>query len=147
MSFEEIKETICHELRWNYNDIDVEITWRCQTSEYQYYLVLIVYDDSFKTMIDSFIQNGLNMMVLYVSSCPKSLCVLTSGRICISASQSVDSSKSVSKMKKKLLLDDCYKELMILYLTIYLLIYIDLTIMSLATIWWYVKPKYNSKCW
>jgi hypothetical protein len=26
MSFEEIKETICHELRWNYNDIDVEIT-------------------------------------------------------------------------------------------------------------------------
>jgi len=86
MSFEEIKETICHELRWNYNDIDVEITWRCQTGEYQYYLVLIVYDDSFKTMIDSFIQKGLNMMVLYVSSCPKSLCVLTSGRICISAS-------------------------------------------------------------
>jgi hypothetical protein len=26
MSFEERKETICHELRWNYNDIDVEIT-------------------------------------------------------------------------------------------------------------------------
>jgi hypothetical protein len=68
MSYVEMKEIICHELGWNYNDIDVEITWRCQIGEQQYYLVLIVCDDSFKTIIDSFIQNDLNIMILYVSS-------------------------------------------------------------------------------
>ena len=26
MSYTKIKETICHGFRWNYNDIDVEIT-------------------------------------------------------------------------------------------------------------------------
>jgi hypothetical protein len=29
-----MKEIICHGLEWNYNDIDVEITWRCQIGEY-----------------------------------------------------------------------------------------------------------------
>jgi hypothetical protein len=68
MSYIEMKKIICHELGWNYNDIDVKMTWRCQISEQQYYLVLIVCDDSFKAIIDSFIQNGLNIMILYVSS-------------------------------------------------------------------------------
>ena len=35
-------------------------------------------DGSFKTMIDFFIQSGLNMMILYVSSQPKYVCVSTS---------------------------------------------------------------------
>jgi hypothetical protein len=30
MSYVEMKETICYGHGWNYNDIDVEITWRCQ---------------------------------------------------------------------------------------------------------------------
>jgi hypothetical protein len=33
MSSVKMTETICHRLRWNYNDIDVEITWRCQIGE------------------------------------------------------------------------------------------------------------------
>jgi hypothetical protein len=37
-----------------------------------------VCDGSFKTMIDFFIQSGLNMMILYVSSQPKYMCVSTS---------------------------------------------------------------------
>jgi len=46
------------------------------------------------------------MMILYVSSQPKSLCVPTSGQICISVSQSIGSSKSVNKRKNSLLSDD-----------------------------------------
>jgi hypothetical protein len=42
MSYTKIKAIIYHELEWNYNDIDVEITWRCQIDEHQYYFVLIV---------------------------------------------------------------------------------------------------------
>ena len=34
MSQAKIKETICHGLGWNYNDIDVEIIWRCQIEEH-----------------------------------------------------------------------------------------------------------------
>jgi hypothetical protein len=59
-------------------DIDVEITWRCQIGEQQCYHIPIVCDSSFKKMIDSFIQNGLNMMILYVSRRSKFVCVLTS---------------------------------------------------------------------
>jgi hypothetical protein len=42
MSYTEIKAIIYHELGWNYNDINIEITWRCQIGEHQYYFVLIV---------------------------------------------------------------------------------------------------------
>jgi hypothetical protein len=51
---QEIKKTIWHGLEWNYNDIDVEITWRYQIYKQQFYPVPIVYDDSFKKMIDFF---------------------------------------------------------------------------------------------
>jgi hypothetical protein len=34
MSYAEMKEIIFHGLEWNYNDVDVEITWRCQIGEY-----------------------------------------------------------------------------------------------------------------
>jgi hypothetical protein len=34
MSCAEIKETIYHRLGCNYNDIDVEITWRCQVGKH-----------------------------------------------------------------------------------------------------------------
>jgi len=47
-------------------------------------------------MIDSFIQNGLNMMILHVSSRPKFICVLTS----------IGPSNSGGRGKNSLLLDD-----------------------------------------
>jgi hypothetical protein len=100
MWYAKIKKIICHGIRLNYNNIDVEITWRCQIGEHHYYPILMVYDNNFKTMINFFIQSGLNMMVLYTSSQPKYLCVPTSGRRCISASQSVGPSKSVCRGKK-----------------------------------------------
>jgi len=34
MSYAEMKEIIFHGLEWNYNDVDVEITWRCQIGEH-----------------------------------------------------------------------------------------------------------------
>ena len=34
VSYAKIKETISHGLGWNYNDIDVEIIWRCQIEEH-----------------------------------------------------------------------------------------------------------------
>jgi hypothetical protein len=70
ISYVEMKEIICHGLVWNYNDIDIKITWRCQIGEQQYYLISIVCDGSFKIMLNYFIQSGLNMMILYVSSRP-----------------------------------------------------------------------------
>jgi len=47
-------------------------------------------------MIDFFTQNGLNMMVVYVSIWPKSVCVLIS----------VDPSNSISRGKNNLFSDD-----------------------------------------
>lgn len=38
MSFVDMKQAICHELGWNYNGIEVDITRRCQVEEHQYYL-------------------------------------------------------------------------------------------------------------
>jgi hypothetical protein len=58
-----------------------------------------VCDGSFKTMKDSFIQNGLNMMILYVSNRSK----------LISVSISVGPLNSVGKDKIDLLLDDLMK--------------------------------------
>jgi hypothetical protein len=55
-----------------------------------------VCDCSFKIIIDSFIQNGLNMMVLYVSGLQKSMCVTTFA--CLS--------NAVSRGKNSLLSDD-----------------------------------------
>ena len=46
------------------------------------------------------------MMILYVSSWPKSLCIMAFGRICISASQFISPSKSVSSGNFFLLLND-----------------------------------------
>jgi hypothetical protein len=96
ISYAEIKETICYGLGWNYNDIDVEITWSCRIGEHQYYLVPIVCDDNFKTMINFFIQSGLNIMILYVNSRPKFLYVSTFA----------DLSNPVSKGKNNLLSND-----------------------------------------
>jgi hypothetical protein len=81
-------------------------------------------------MIDSFIQSDLNM-VLYVSSRPKVMYVLTS----------VGPSYSISRGKNNLLSMICCKGLMILCLTSHLLINIDLTILSLTTMRiMYVRP-------
>jgi hypothetical protein len=53
-------------------------------------------DGSFKTMIDSFIQSSLNMMILYVSSQSKSLYV----------PNFVGFSNSIGRGKNSLLSDD-----------------------------------------
>jgi hypothetical protein len=101
MLYAEMKATIYHEFGWNYNTIDVEITWRCQISEHQYYLVSIMCDGSFKTMIDSFIQSGLNMMVLYMSNQSRSDFFSTF----------VGPSKLVSRGKNNLLSDDLLQKI------------------------------------
>ena len=54
MSYAEMKETICYEHRQDYNNIDVEITLKYLIGKHQYYPVSIVYNESFKTMINSF---------------------------------------------------------------------------------------------
>jgi hypothetical protein len=101
MSYAKIKVIICHRIGWNYNNIDVEITLRCQIGEHQYYLVPIVCDDNFKTMIDSFIQSGLNIMTLYASSRPKFMSVPTSASLL----------KSASRGKNNLLLNDLLQKI------------------------------------
>ena len=74
---------------------------RCQIGEHQYYLVPIVCDDNFKTMIDSFIQSGLNIMTLYASSRPKFMSVPTSASLL----------KSASRGKNNLLLNDLLQKI------------------------------------
>ena len=102
--------------------------------EYQCYLVPIVYVGNFKTMMDYFIQSELNVVILYVSSRPNSFCVPTSGRIGISHHNLPIFQGRLVKEKIIYHRMICYKSVMILYLTIHLLITIDLTIMSLMTI-------------
>jgi hypothetical protein len=70
------------------------------------------------------------MMILYVSSQPNYLCVLTSGWICINTSQSVSPSTSSKTIYCQMI---CYKVLMILCLTIHSLINIDFTIIILVS--------------
>jgi len=82
--------------KMSYDNIDVEITWRCQISEHQYYPVSIMCDENFKIMIVSFIQSGLNMMVLYTSNRSKSMYDSTF----------VGPSSSISRGKSSLLSDD-----------------------------------------
>ena len=66
MSFVDTKQAICHGLWWNYNNVEVDITWKSKVEEHQYYFVSIVNDVSFKTLNDSSIQSRLNMIELYV---------------------------------------------------------------------------------
>lgn len=68
MSFVDTKQAICHGLWWNYNNVEVDITWKSKVEEHQYYFVSIVNDVSFKTLNDSSIQSRLNMIELYVGS-------------------------------------------------------------------------------
>jgi hypothetical protein len=73
--------------------------------EYQCYLVPIVYVGNFKTMMNYFIQSELNVVILYVSSRPNSLCPnFWSNRY--KPSQSACLSRLVSKGKNNLSLDD-----------------------------------------
>ena len=81
----DIKQVICHKLEWNYNDIEVDI---CKVGEHHYYLVSIAYDISFKTMIDSFVQSGLYMKKLKISSQSNPLSILNSSQMGRRASQS-----------------------------------------------------------
>jgi len=52
MPLVDIKQVICGELRLNYNDIKVDITWRYLVGEHQYFLIPIACDVSFGTMIE-----------------------------------------------------------------------------------------------
>jgi hypothetical protein len=71
MSLEDIKQVRCQGFRWNYNDVDVDITWGFYVEEHQYFSILISSDVSFGTTIELFIQSGLNMVELYLGSLPK----------------------------------------------------------------------------
>ena len=51
MSYTYIKQVIYHGLGWNYNHVEVNITWRCHVREHQYYLVLISCEVSFRTIM------------------------------------------------------------------------------------------------
>lgn len=48
MSYAKMKETTCEGLEWNYNDIDVGMTQRCQIDGHQNCLVPTLYDDNLK---------------------------------------------------------------------------------------------------
>jgi len=71
MSFEDIIKVICGRLELNYNDIKIDITWRCLIQEHQYFLISIVCDVDFRNMMKMFIQSEMNMMKFFVSSRPK----------------------------------------------------------------------------
>jgi len=51
----DIKQVVYQGIGWKYNDIEVDITWRCHVGEHQYLPVLISCDMSFRNMIESFI--------------------------------------------------------------------------------------------
>jgi hypothetical protein len=37
VSFEDTKKVICGRVELNYNDVEINITWRCLVGEHQYY--------------------------------------------------------------------------------------------------------------
>ena len=72
MSFEDTKKKkLCERLELNYNDIEINITWKCLVEEHQYFPIRISCDVDFRNMMEMFVQSGTNMMKLYVSSQPK----------------------------------------------------------------------------
>ena len=67
MSFEDTKKKkLCERLELNYNDIEINITWKCLVGEHQYFPIRISYDVDFRNMMEMFVQSGTNMMKLYV---------------------------------------------------------------------------------
>jgi hypothetical protein len=42
--FEDTKKIICGRLELNYNDVKIDITWRCLVREHQYFFIPIVCD-------------------------------------------------------------------------------------------------------
>jgi hypothetical protein len=65
------KKKLCERLELNYNDIEINITWKCLVEEHQYFPIRISCDVDFRNMMEMFVQSGTNMMKLYVSSQPK----------------------------------------------------------------------------
>jgi hypothetical protein len=65
------KKIICERLELNYNDVEIDITWKYLVGEHQYFPIRIACDVDFRNMMKMFVQSGTNMMELYVSSRPK----------------------------------------------------------------------------
>jgi len=51
MSFKDAKKIICERLELNYNDVKIDITWRCLIREHQYFLIPIACDVDFRNMM------------------------------------------------------------------------------------------------
>jgi len=71
MSFDDTKKVICGRLELNYNDTEIDITWRCLVGEHQYFSIPIACDVDFRNMMEMFVQGRTNMIELYMSSQPK----------------------------------------------------------------------------
>jgi hypothetical protein len=68
MSFKDTKKVTCGRLGLNYNDVEIDITWRSHVREHQYFSISIACDMDFKNMMELFVQSETNMMKLYMSS-------------------------------------------------------------------------------
>ena len=71
MSFDDTKKVICGRLELNYNDTEIDITWRCLVEEHQYLSISIACDVDFRNMMEMSVQGRTNMIELYMSSQPK----------------------------------------------------------------------------
>jgi hypothetical protein len=52
----------------DYNDVEIDITWRCLVGEHQYFPTPIICDVDFRNIMELFIQSETNITELYVSS-------------------------------------------------------------------------------
>jgi hypothetical protein len=62
MSLEDTKKVTYRRLGLSYNDVEINITWRCLVGKHQYFLILIACDVDFRNMMELFVQSGTNMM-------------------------------------------------------------------------------------
>jgi len=62
MSLEDTKKVTYRRLGLGYNDVEINITWRCLVGKHQYFLILIACEVDFRNMMELFVQSGTNMM-------------------------------------------------------------------------------------
>lgn len=73
MSLVKLIQVICEEIEWNYNDIEVDFTWRMFTKEcpVHYVVMLISCYLNLKYMLGLFVQYGSRYIELYLNNQPK----------------------------------------------------------------------------
>jgi hypothetical protein len=62
MSLEDTKKVTYRRLGLGYNDVEINITWRCLVGKHRYFLILIACEVDFRNMMELFVQSGTNMM-------------------------------------------------------------------------------------